>query len=85
MDDQIIQWLYEDLSDDEEVGDVVVPDLESDVEEDGILEDFRAEQVTVSSDDYSSEDGVPLSNLPSGNFLRVLSAPKNLKGKVGFR
>lgn len=57
MDAQITRWLHEDHSDEEEAGDVVVPDLESDVEEDGIIEDFLTEPASDSSDDSSSEDG----------------------------
>ncbi|GBP36158.1 hypothetical protein EVAR_4302_1 [Eumeta japonica] len=85
MDDQIIRWLHEDHSDDEDLRDVVVHDLESDVEQDGIIDGFRANQVTTSSDDSSSEDSIPLSDFTSGNLLRVFPIPKNLKGKDGFR
>ncbi|CAG5037649.1 unnamed protein product [Parnassius apollo] len=85
MDLQITQWLHEDQSEDEEACEVAVPDLENDVDEDGIIEDFRAEHPDDDTENSSSVDDTPLSNYSSGNFLRVLPVPNNLKSKDGFR
>ncbi|CAG5022800.1 unnamed protein product [Parnassius apollo] len=84
MDLQITQWLHEDQSEDEEACEIAVPDLENDVDEDGIIEDFRAEHPDDDTEDSSSGDDTPLSNYSSGNFLRVLPVPYNLKGKYGL-
>ncbi|CAG5049073.1 unnamed protein product [Parnassius apollo] len=65
MDLQITQWLHEDQSEDEEACEVAVPDLENDVDEDGIIEDFRAEHPDDDTENSSSVDDTPLSNYSS--------------------
>lgn len=92
MDEQITRWLHDINSDDEETPNVAVPDFDSDNEEDGIIEDFRAEslpllesEANVDADEFSSEDDLPLSNFSSGQFLRVLRVPNRLQGKDGYR
>ncbi|KAF5273120.1 hypothetical protein FQA39_LY07610 [Lamprigera yunnana] len=47
-------------SQDEEARAVAVPDLQSDVEEDGIIEDFRAEHAVDDAKCSSSEDDIPV-------------------------
>ncbi|KAH9645340.1 hypothetical protein HF086_002966 [Spodoptera exigua] len=71
MEQKITQWLYEDESEDEEACDVTVPDLENDVEEDGTIDDFRAEIPDDNTEDSSSDDETPLGNYSSGKVSSI--------------